>query len=387
MSLRGLKVLIVESDLTHLSDWRAGLQAAGATVEHKERAGNGLEALLVASVTAAPHDLVLLGPSVTRPMQQAFGHTLVGALKSCRLAFIYADGDASAPPIPHMHGASIAFAAPQAAVRVARLALGHEDEHTGPGAEPCNTDQYSILIVEDNPVNREVAELALRQAGMTVESVHDGQQALDAVGAKSYDGIVMDIQMPVMDGLTATLKIRELPPPVGRTPIIAMTANVLPIYRQRAAEVGMNRFVEKPIKASILVDAIQSAIAEYLATMPETTTAEADPEVLDIATLRALQTTFGAALARVHATLARDAPKRLTQMNAAARSRDFDKIRREAHSLKSSSATFGLTRVARLSREIETACFERRSDDALSAVEALTQILPLDLDTLESQMS
>lgn len=390
MSLNGIKVLVVESDPASANAWSAELRSAGADVEHRDRAGRGLEALLLGAVTPHPHDLVVLGPSVAASMQDAFRHTLVGALASCRLAVLKRGQGGSASPTTTRHGATFHTSAPRAALRVAHVALGRAD-FTVPEAESRSSVEqartWRVLLVEDNPVNQEVAEAALVGAGMSVHAVFDGQQALEAVDERTYDAVVMDIQMPVMDGLTATRMIRRMPEPLRSLPIVAMTANVLPSYRDDARAAGMNGFVEKPIRTDVLVEAVVRAIEGRADVVAAQSTAESpSAEVLDLEVLNNLKDTFGPALVRVQTTLARDAPRRLDRMQDAAGSNDFASLRREAHSLKSSSGTFGLMRVSHLSRDIEYACSEGRHDDALAALRALAESLHADLDTLAAQM-
>ena len=101
---------------------------------------------------------------------------------------------------------------------------------------------------------------------------------------------------------------------------------------------------------------------------------------------RQLQATFGPALSRVHATLAKDAPMRLERMQQAALVSDFTILEREAHSLKSSSGTFGLVRVSVLCKTIEYACHEERHDDARSALATLESLLPRHLAALADHM-
>jgi PAS domain S-box-containing protein len=108
-----------------------------------------------------------------------------------------------------------------------------------------------VLLVEDNEVNRELAEEMLRNIGLTVETAENGQQAVDAVQRSAYDLVLMDCQMPVMDGYAATGKIRdELH--MRQLPIVAMTANALASDRERCLTAGMNDHIPKPIDVAVL---------------------------------------------------------------------------------------------------------------------------------------
>ncbi len=110
-----------------------------------------------------------------------------------------------------------------------------------------------ILIVEDNATNRLIASRMLETLGASVETANDGAQGVEAVGRASFDLILMDVQMPVMDGVTATRAIRRLAAPAGRTPIVAMTANVFAHQQQAYVEAGMNGSVSKPLSPARLL--------------------------------------------------------------------------------------------------------------------------------------
>ena len=120
-----------------------------------------------------------------------------------------------------------------------------------------------VLIAEDNPVNQLVASRILQRLGYRPDVVADGVEALRAVDARPYDVILMDVQMPEMDGLEATRRIRELPPHSGVRPwIVAMTAGAMESERQATIDAGMDDFVSKPVRVEDLQDAmIRAALA------------------------------------------------------------------------------------------------------------------------------
>lgn len=117
-------------------------------------------------------------------------------------------------------------------------------------------DGKKILLVEDNELNREIAGTILNEFGCTVFEASDGQVALDMISKASvgdYDIVLMDVQMPVMDGYEATGRIRKLDSPISDIPIIAMTANAFEEDQKAALEAGMNGHIAKPIDIGILV--------------------------------------------------------------------------------------------------------------------------------------
>jgi signal transduction histidine kinase/DNA-binding response OmpR family regulator len=116
-----------------------------------------------------------------------------------------------------------------------------------------------ILLVEDNSANQDITQDLLENAGFHVDMAENGQEAIQLAQTRTYDLILMDSQMPVMDGLEATRAIRALPDCVG-TPIIALTANAYEQNRRNCLEAGMNDFIAKPVKMSVLLASVRQWI-------------------------------------------------------------------------------------------------------------------------------
>ncbi|MFI4965034.1 MAG: response regulator [Caulobacterales bacterium] len=132
-----------------------------------------------------------------------------------------------------------------------------------PAAQPQPAERSAhVLVVDDNATNRMVAQALCEMFDCTCESVNDGAEALEAARAGRYDLILMDIKMPVMDGVAATRAIRDLPGVPGRVPIIALTANADPDDAEGYLAAGMNGVVEKPMKPEHLLAALQAALGE-----------------------------------------------------------------------------------------------------------------------------
>jgi CheY-like chemotaxis protein len=121
------------------------------------------------------------------------------------------------------------------------------------------------LVAEDNPINQRVAAILLSKLGYTPDLACDGKQALEKLQQQPYDIVLMDCQMPVMDGFEAAAAIRALPNGRARIPIIAVTANVLAGQREKCLEAGMNDYIPKPINR----DALENVIQRFLHPRPD----------------------------------------------------------------------------------------------------------------------
>ncbi len=122
-------------------------------------------------------------------------------------------------------------------------------------------EQKKILIVDDEPVNREVARLVLEDIGLSIDDANDGAVAVKMVEQTSYDLILMDMQMPNLDGLAATELIRKLPNG-ERVPILAMTANAFVEDKSRCIAAGMNDFITKPVVPEKLYERLLEWLAK-----------------------------------------------------------------------------------------------------------------------------
>lgn len=134
-------------------------------------------------------------------------------------------------------------------------------EQNSPSQFKCISQKLSILLVEDNPVNQKLAMLLLGKYGWKVTPVENGQEAIDKYSQEEFDLVLMDVQMPVMDGLEATRRIRLQEEGTGRrTPIIAMTARSMIGDSEKCLEAGMDYYISKPIRVENLLTAIESVI-------------------------------------------------------------------------------------------------------------------------------
>ena len=120
-----------------------------------------------------------------------------------------------------------------------------------------NPDAPLILVVEDSPVNRLVTVHVLERCGFRVHVVNDGREALEALSSQTYASVLMDCQMPEVDGYEATRELRRREGDGPRTPVIAMTAHAMTGDRERCLEAGMDDYVAKPVRSQTLVEVLE----------------------------------------------------------------------------------------------------------------------------------
>ncbi len=225
-----------------------------------------------------------------------------------------------------------------------------------------------MLLVEDNAVNRMVAEQLLRVFQCDVRNAADGEQALLALRQGGIDVVLMDCQMPVLDGYAATRQWRSEEAAQGRAclPIIAMTANAMAGDRERCLQAGMDDYLSKPINRETLHALLQRwgeapasvepshARLEAGSTLPPAPDADTPPQpVLDRSVLEELQDVIGPAALQIVAVFLEDAPALVQALQQAAQANDIERLQALSHTLKSSSANVGALSLSAVARRIE----------------------------------
>jgi two-component system sensor histidine kinase/response regulator len=233
---------------------------------------------------------------------------------------------------------------------------------------------YRILLVEDNPVNQRVAQRLLEKMAATVILANNGAEALERFAEAPFDAVLMDCQMPVMDGFTAAARIRESEAQAGaakRVPIIALTANVMNEDREQCLAAGMDAHLGKPIVPSQLIDCLERQLSGNkilndvdLTALHELTGGDADFE-------RELIETFVAS-----------GDKCLEDIVAALRADDYDTVGKRAHTLKGASANIHAHRLSAAASHLESAARAK----SLREIDGLVRELQENLRAVNAQL-
>jgi PAS domain S-box-containing protein len=237
-----------------------------------------------------------------------------------------------------------------------------------------------ILLAEDNAVNQKVALRLLERLGYRADVVSNGLEALEALERRQYDVVLMDVQMPELDGLDATRRINERWPAGRRPRIVAMTANALPEDREACLAAGMDDYVAKPIRSDELAEALRRA-------RPVRPSGEGVG--FGGAALESLRELGGDEFVlEVLDTFLADGPALLATLRRSVETADAGEARRAAHTLKSNGATIGAERFSEACRELEQRAKAGLLDDARGLVERIErefQALGTSLEKLRSQ--
>ena len=212
-----------------------------------------------------------------------------------------------------------------------------------------------VLLAEDNPVNRRLATRLLEKRGHSVVAVHDGAQAVAKVRDERFDVVLMDLQMPELDGLEATRAIRDAESgSANRTPIIALTAHALRGDRERCLEAGMDAYLVKPVEASALYDAIET-VAGSAGSDDEEHPVEEAPAISAISIETALRRVGDdrALLSEIVRLFREDSPGMLADIGGALDRRDARGLERAAHRIKGSLGVIAASPAADAALELE----------------------------------
>lgn len=414
-SLQGRQVLVVDDNAVACEVLADMVISFGAQVTTASSGVAALDALVIASDAGKPIDLVLMdwrmpgwdGVQTTRHIRSDARIAATPAILMVTAysrdevieesAGIILDGFLSKPVSPStLHDTLLNALYPMYASRAA-AAQTRETPPPNINDDLASLAGARVLLVEDNAINREIALEFLAQAPVHVDVACDGSEAVASVQRTRYDLILMDIQMPVMDGLTATRKIRAMAG-FESIPIVAMTAHAMARDRDASLEAGMNDHLAKPIDSTELM--------HVLATWIHPSTTKRAAPVIDAAPVmqpdghRALKplpqlagVNWQVALQRTDHNPAllyrlvqsfREDHARSAQilLAAAASGGDLKVIEQIAHDLKSAAAYLGAGNLAWLAGEVERALRRGADDEALALIPDLAETLTAFVDGL-----
>ncbi len=271
------------------------------------------------------------------------------------------------------------------------LGLIATDDAAGSATRPTAVSRLvpsslRILVAEDNLVNQKVVLALLTRLGHSADVASNGVEALNALEQHPYDVVLMDVQMPELDGLDASRRIREQWAPESRPYIIALTANALPEDREACLAAGMNDYLAKPIREAELAAALSLAPRLSSQTRSDPGAGDNAPKGaadLDAAALQALRDLGGAEfLSEVIDTFLAEAPRLITSLRSSLARQSADELRMAAHTLKSNGATLGAGRFTELCRTVE----QLARDGSLDRASPLVDEVEREYSTLHAEL-
>lgn len=382
-SLEGLRVLIVDEQASsrvglerHLAAWQADSDSV-ATAE------DALARLVQAAQRGKPYDAAILDMELEHTSGLLLASTIKAdpATRATRLLVLSPERLAADPVQRREAGVAYQLIKPARAADLFACLATRPRGPTAPAAQfmppppavprpVARARLRRVLLAEDNPVNVEVARAMLESLGLEAQCARNGEEALQAVRNGDFDAVLMDCQMPVMDGFAATSAIRREEREAGHArtlPIIAITANALQGDREACLAAGMDDYLSKPFTQQQLGAVLGRWIALPLAAtvhhddepprLPPESVEVIQRDVINLAALdniRALSRDGGDALVqKVIAAYVDDVPQHLRTLRQAIEIEDPTSVRKVAHSLKSASANVGAQKLAQLCKEME----------------------------------
>ncbi|HMD66565.1 MAG TPA: response regulator [Stellaceae bacterium] len=218
-----------------------------------------------------------------------------------------------------------------------------------------------ILLAEDNKINQQLVTMLLRKAEHQVDVVENGELAVEAVRSADYDVVLMDVQMPVLDGVQATKRIRALPPPKNVVPIIALTAHAMAGAREEYLAAEMDDYLSKPIDNVELFSRLNDVAAGLVGRGAGPALVAADclpPVTIDPARLEMIAEVMAESetLGEFVDVFLVNAAERISQIRRLLDCDDLHETGREAHTLLGTAGNFGAVRLSGLAAELSTAC-------------------------------
>jgi len=369
--LRGLRVLVVDARLMSREIMRGQFLHEGIDVVAAEDAAGALFHVRDAAAVGRPFDMVVIDHAPPALDGEALGREIkrlpeCAALPMVMLTRMGKRGDAR-----RMRAAGFAAYLTKPvkpdtiydclAELAGRRKLTVQTPNDGEGLvtqhsiAETQTRQLRILLAEDNPVNQMLALALLEKDGHRVDAVANGVEAVEAVRTLPYDLVLMDVQMPEMNGFDATAAIRDLSPPMNGVSIVAITANAMKGDAEKCLDAGMDDYLAKPIDKARLRAMIEKWGGVRRAPVEAETRLE-PADAFDTAIMEGLTQSIGAEkMADLVASFARDLRTRARRLEKLADAGDFAGLVEQAHDIKSTAASLGANGLSQRAKEIEMA--------------------------------
>jgi two-component system sensor histidine kinase/response regulator len=401
--LRGVRVLVVDDNATNRRIVRLQLKSWDIASDEASNAEDALTLLRCERAAGRPFDLVVLDMQMptTDGLQLARDIKADPALADTRLVMMTSLGKSEHDAAIREAGILLCLTKPVKQSKLFDALATVMSNNTGDATDTLAANGSStttfvtpsssrgsarILVAEDNPVNQKVILRQLAKMGYAADAVANGLEVLEALTRIPYDVVLMDCQMPEMDGYAATRELRCRPDSSGRVPIIALTAHAMEGDREKCFAAGMDDYVSKPVN----VEELQVKLAHWLSrkpSVPRATVAAVPTEApVDMQLLRNVadgDTEFMNELVELYFT---DASNRLAALRHAVTNGAVTDVEQIAHTLAGSSVASGMCAVAPPLRKLEHMARAGQLVDATALVEEATRQLDRTRDFLASAL-
>ena len=397
IALRGMHVLGIDDNSTNRMILTKMLENFGCKIETMPGGKEGIEALLAAAETDDPIKLVLLDMQMPemdgeQTLELIKKNKLIQDIPVIILTSMGHRGDAGRleqigcagyllKPVKQaqLNDAILTVLSRTMGAMKSKLSTPLVTRHL---LNEQLRKNAKLLLVEDNPTNQKLAVTLLNKAGFSVDVAENGLLGVRALETKKYSLVLMDVQMPEMDGLEATRRIRQLEGPDTHTPIIAMTAHAMKGDRERCIEAGMDDYVSKPLEPKDVFAAIERWLSER-----PTSIEKLEPVILDptknglISKTDSVKIDLEKALPRfgddqdffieMLVEFIQALPERCEKLKNAFNARNIEDVSRQAHNLKGAASNFAVEPLTSISKEIE---INARNGDISQAEAQINQI-------------
>ena len=356
--LSGLRILVVGGDGPERRYMVAGLEEYGALVTTAITTAEAITTSRELAQESQPFQYAILchNPPDAVGMEVATIFSSEPILKTTKLILAANDLSVDTPEIQQLDLQAVVPFPPDPKEL---LVIMHDSSRLSLTSQVTDRSVLHILVTDDNAINQQVAMGLLVKLGHKVDLAGNGAEAVAMLQHTPYDLILMDMQMPEVDGITATKMIRALPDSLAHTPIIAMTANAMNEDRVLCLEAGMNDYLAKPINRQKLENLISKWESRLIATTeantptPTTTQVDEVPLINDEAQTVLKDELGEDILITLLHTFFRNVDRSMPELQQAVAAHNLEEAERLAHDIKGSAANLGLSRITKMASRLE----------------------------------